>query len=439
VPAVDTSIIQRTDMTLHLLHVPAALLVLLDGLEGFSSVEDARHRLREMLPDLRDQARAHFISGADRQIAPVGPAEFDVHLHGAMDILSHEGCREATCRFALTRRIISSVGLVSDRIWLTDRLSPLFADFGRVTNEKLNDVVIDTLVLKHLVPLMQQGLIRFRSVWRSSCKSCSDDFNRRVAVTAQAVAQQFKGDVRVQICGQKSYEVHTGSCFVPEQIFGGALEKNKTAFPTSAQMAERFAGEQVRGALWTASEAALSGGSIFTNSRLGLAGLMHQEGRRYDGQALVMLDGERSFNVPWLSELLPEQVMELRQEAAKALPAFRDLLARSLSAPTAARTAESARITMLDLREQATAVRSELQVLQSRSASRWKTTYQLLGLGVCALGIASDELAAGALGLIPAIKPLFDHDPAHQAEVEKVIQRPGYVLVKAKDLLGHAH
>jgi hypothetical protein len=73
----------------------------------------------------------------------------------------------------------------------------------------------------------------------------------------------------------------------------------------------------------------MTGGSIFTNSRVGLAGLLQREGRLPDRQTLALFDGNRAFEVPWVSQLSAEQILQLREEASLASPAFRERLARA--------------------------------------------------------------------------------------------------------------
>jgi len=92
-----------------------------------------------------------------------------------------------------------------------------------------------------------------------------------------------------------------------------------------------------------------------------------------------------------------------------------------------------------DLRAQAEEVRAELSVKKSKAARYWRTAYGLLGLGISAYGVASDQPLAGLGGLLPVLQLLIEHRTGHESEAEMVKTRPGYVLVKAQDILAHAH
>jgi len=92
-----------------------------------------------------------------------------------------------------------------------------------------------------------------------------------------------------------------------------------------------------------------------------------------------------------------------------------------------------------ELREQAAEVKAELTTKQAKSARYWKTMYGVLGFGLSAYGIATDQLAAGVGGLLPIIQLLIEHKTNHESALEEIKNRPGYVLVKAQDILSHSH
>ena len=149
----------------------------------------------------------------------------------------------------------------------------------------------------------------------------------------------------------------------------------------------------------------------------------------------MTMDAERSVDVPWVSELDALQIVQLRQEASKALPAFREQMARALCTGDSS----SAQSVVHDLREQAAEVRAELGVSRDKSARYWKTAYGLLGLGLSAYGVANEQILPGVAGLLPVLQLLIGHKTGHEASVAKLESRPGYVLVKAQQLLAHAH
>jgi hypothetical protein len=83
-------------------------------------------------------------------------------------------------------------------------------------------------------------------------------------------------------------------------------------------------------------------------------------------------------------------------------------------------------------------VRAELEDRRRTAARFWKGTFGILGLGLSAYGVATDQLVPGVGGLLPIIQLLINHKIGHEAEAGKITRRPGYVLVKAQDILSHA-
>lgn len=417
--------------------VPPALMLLVKELRGCSSWPHARRRIKGMLPDLRQQSEAFAKYSIEHRGYSKDPSRFEVHLHGALDLLSGDGCINPDCRLKAADRISRSIGLIADRVWLTDRLSDRFVDFGRATNAKLDEVIADTLVLVRLLPLIDAGVIRFRSPWLPACPACVAEFDRQLASGTARLLERFRREFKIQRRTKGEFVAYTGKCFEPPLFFQGFAKCNK-AIPTASDYAQQSVAHALRTTLWAAREASLSGGAVLSNSRVGLAGLLEQEGRLLDRKTLLLMDREREFSVPWVSELTAAQIAQLRHEASRALPAFREKVAKALSA-SASDGAPSVSSLISELREQSAEVRAELDAKRANSARYWKVTYGLLGLGLSAYGVATDQILPGVGGLLPVIHLLVNHRTGYEAEVAKLTSRPGYVLVKAQDILAHAH
>jgi hypothetical protein len=422
-----------------LLDVPPALLLIWQEIADCESPADIRRRVKGMLRDLRDQSEGFARQQISRDSDSKGSLRFEVHLHGAMDLLSGHGCNDIRCRVSAANRIARSVGLIADRVWLTDFLSERFVDFGRPTNSKLDEVVADVLVLSQLRPLILAGVIRFRSPWISGCNSCIDHFDRHVEQAAEELAYVFKSEFRIEKRPDGGFCAHTGRCLEPNMVFN-SVSKNLKPFPSTKTYARYWVRQELRSALWTAREASMTGGAVVSNSRVGLAGLLQQDGRLVDMNTLLLMDKERAFSVPWVSELNAAQIVQLRQEASSALPQFREALSRAMSVFDSAAIASTNSTNLIaDLREQASEVRSELEAKRVHSARYWKTTYGILGLGLSAYGVATDQVIPGVGGLLPIIHLLINHKSGHESEVSKLTRKPGFVLVKAQDILAHSH
>ncbi|MES2037196.1 MAG: hypothetical protein V4495_05115 [Pseudomonadota bacterium] len=418
--------------------VPPVVLMLLVAFAESSSWEDNRKRIKSMLKDLRDQSVAYEAQCLENKPTKANPLQFDVHLHGGLDLFDGRGaCSDLACRLQVADRVCRSMGLIADRIWLTDLITEKFVNFGRATNAKLDEIVADSFVLSRLAPLILEGIIRFRSPWNPVCKSCLERFDETVLSLSSDIAREFKKEARFRSRKNGNYVLDTGGFFEPSVIYSNIEPINP--LPTLRGATETIIYNQIRSAMWVSRHASLLGGSIFSNSRVGLTGLLKQDGRFSDSKRLMLLDSERSIMIPWVSELDPEQVLQLRQEAANALPLFREMMAKTLTVDDDMDGGtQKSRAFISDLREQAEVVRSELSTVRKNSGRFWKTTYGLLGLGLSAYGVASDHVIPGVGGLLPLIQLLINHKIGHEKDVDELTYRPGYVLVKAQDLLIHA-
>jgi hypothetical protein len=271
------------------------------------------------------------------------------------------------------------------------------------------------------------------------CSHCKELAEQEVTRITEQLLPIFSDQISVRRSGEDSYVAKTRSCFEPPVVF--RITNVSTARPFSKESYARHLIEsEVRSALWVGREATVLGGSIFSNSRVGLSGLLHQEGRLQGKRHLALLDRQRAIELPWVDELNAAQIVELRQEASHALPRFRERMATVLRAAGHPASADGAADAMVaELREQAEEVRAELRVAQAHSARFWKTTYAILGLGISAYGISTDQILASAGGLLPIVQMMIDHARGPRKDVAALKSRPGYVLVKAQDILRHSH
>lgn len=418
-------------------NVPPAFVLIARELPSCNSWSQARKRVKGMLRELRDQSEGFAVENADRAGDSANAGLFGIHLHGPLDLLTGEGCSDNNCRVAAANRIARSLGLLADRIWLTDLLTEKFFDFGRPTNEKLDQVIRDVCVVAQLMPLINAGIVKFRSPLISTCTSCLSAFEDQLETLTQDMWKEFKSEFQVKRRKDGGYDAHFGSSTEPAMIL--CSPPKQARIPSKRRFALPWVYRQVRGALWIAREATSTGGAIFSSSRLGLSSFLKSEGRYTSKSALALLDTNRSLVVPWVSELNAAQVLQLRQEASSALPIFREKMCGAMTVldPTLS-TSNSGPALIAELREQAAEVRSELDAKRKSSGRFWKTTYGILGLGLSAYGIATDQVVAEISGLLHLIGLQMTHKAGHESEVAKIRRRPGYVLVKAKDILAHA-
>jgi len=418
--------------------VPPALLLIWQDFAAGHEWHEIRKRIRAGLKDFKDQSLA-FESQSVAREDPVDFRRFEIHLHGALDLMSGDGCVALDCRVAAAERLARSLGLIADRIWLTDHLSTEVMSIGSATNDAIDRLIHHAVALAPLLPLIKAGIVRFRSPWIATCASCSYEFEAEVESATEAILRTFSRQVRVELNASGGYFVRTGNFFVPPLVHH-SHDKNHANAPSAKEYAASLIAKEVRHILWAAREATFTRGSVFSNSRVALAGMLQCDGRLPNGQReFRAFEDSRAFDLPWVSELNPSQILQLREEASKAIPSLRELLARATTSDGSEPTDSSGASIISELRAQAEEVRAELSVKKTKSARYWRTAYGVLRLGISAYGVSTDQVLAAMGGLLPIIQLLIEHRTTHESDTEKLKIRPGYVLVKAQDILAHAH
>lgn len=193
---------------------PPALLLMLREFAAGAKWEDVRKRIKAIVPDLKEQSFAFESQNVSRS-EPLDPTSFDVHLHGALDLLSGDVCVMPKCRVAAAERLARSFGLIADQVWLTDHLSTEVMGMGRPTNAAIERLMQHAVALAPLLPLIEARIIRFRSPWIATCEGCKKEFEDQVEATSQEVLKVFRRDFKVKPRKDGGFFVTTGKAFEP--------------------------------------------------------------------------------------------------------------------------------------------------------------------------------------------------------------------------------
>jgi hypothetical protein len=179
----------------------------------------------------------------------------------------------------------------------------------------------------------------------------------------------------------------------------------------------------------------ISSATLFTTARQQLRVLNAFDGRAPALSQIALWESARSIQLPWLEKLSVQDVLRLRQEAATALPAFRASFVQELvRADGDVATAASA----IDrIRAEALAVEQELSDAKIGKDRLFRNTYGLLGMSLAIYGFASGQALTGATGLLAVLGYLHQNNAKHKAAIPQASRRPGYALVKAKQLVEH--
>ncbi len=417
-------------------HIPWYLPLLVDEvLHAEADPVALRRRIRQLLPELKDQAEAywhtanHFSNLSDR-------TNLDVHLHGGLDLFA-DTCPSLMCRMAASNRLARSVGIFADHVWLSDTLTVRLLEFGRATNEKVASLINDALVIANIFPLIEAGVIKFRPPELTGCPECLNEIEMEISKSIDSLVPHFVDTQEISLSSSGRAFVQTTGWTEPPKVYPLT---GSTEISAMRETLRAVLYEEIYSTALASLNIRLLGGTLFSSSKVGLAGLSLLRGIGTDGRASVRAPLREDVNLvlPWISDLSPSQIVELRAEAATALPEFRELMSTVFSGRHQGES-EAASMDRIDaLRERSARVDAELNRISRSSEAFWRTTFGVLGFGISACGLFAQNNAATVLGpLLPIIHNILSHQSGDVRKRAELMSEPAYVLIKAKDMLAH--
>ncbi|WP_094820895.1 hypothetical protein [Bordetella genomosp. 4] len=421
--------------------IPPAVPLLLDevvqdGLDGGELIK----RLIKVLPELVKQSQFFLESSESYFYGETDPLKLEIYMDGALNIFNtNVGCSALDCRISAARQMVRSFSLLGDVIWITDFLTEKFIDKRDISEGFLLQVIGDALVLKELEPLVRAGLIKFRSPWRPICQACLSEFDRIVAGMTERSLEAYSQEFSVEEMKGGAYGLSTGNAYYPSMVLRVFPSQwlGARRIPDPEESKRNFVYSAIRSALWSVNEATNRNGVVFSNSSIAMAALAMRENELKNRRSIQLFDERHSIDVPWVSNLSAAQIVELRNEASKSLPAFRQMLGRHFLS-TKNLNEQNSNDMMDELRDQAVDVRNELENTRKYSSRYWKSAYAVLGLGISVYGLGSGNVPAALGGLLPILQLLIQHAGGTEKDLDKLERRAGFVLVKAQDILRHA-
>lgn len=415
---------------------PVISLLLNEEFAPESRTKDIK-KLKGLFSDLRNQAEIKFYD-ADGSAVP----KMRAFLSGGLDLFGNQGaCWQFDCRLGYADQVARSIALMSDEVWMYDYFTErvlAIAAMGRLTNARLNVLLDDIYVLHRIRPLIGRGILRFQTPFRAVCSSCKEEFERRLDMLTYELYKEFRNKFRLVKNRDETLSIDTGPTYDPPLFLMSNIQFKER--PKKADLVKDVIYSSVRSSLWAAVDAGRVHGALFSNSPVGLSGLLREEGRFPGGELLQAFEMKRAGSLPWVSGLSVQQTLQLREEASKALPKLREFLGRHLAVKRDGTSATTEQDYVYELREQAAEVRSELEFWKSRRPSVVGNAIGLMSLSIFAYGFATETipLAAGLGQLLTTLgflHTLGNSSGQHKSQLES---RPGYVLVKAQDILQHA-
>lgn len=427
--------------------IPPTIRLLSDNLRELDSPIEFARQFKSIAKELSPQAEwtleNHSYFDKDQIIG----GEFVITAAGGLNPFSrHDLCSDWRCRIKSTREIVRTLGLYGDVITIPDPFSALMLEnFENPTEDQLRWLMTQMLVLKELQPLIDAGIVRFWSGNMSLCSGCADEMYRRIDNGVHELSELLNEHIQVD-----PYDDHlaikASGVFDDSLVLGKRLTKDDKEFLTSGGSVHELAKqayldvieEKVRSTLFELSFSQKISAMLMSTSRNELYTL-----RAFDEKApalneLAVWEKARSIQLPWVNTLTPEQIVDLKASAEKALPAFRETFLRHIATPGS--TIESVSDKILELREQASEVERELMALNPSGEARFRNIAGSLGLTVSVYGFAAGFApTAVALGGLMSLLGLIHSSSRHDQQKASMLEsQPAYLLVKAKEFSEHA-
>lgn len=401
--------------------------------------------IRTLIPELRQQAEwsaanHEYIDGKGQ----VGNTEFAVSPASGINPFSDLGkCADLDCRVKVAENFSRTIGLYSDVIYLPDPLTTSFLDEEDVgwTDEQIIKLLNEIIVIKTLSPLIDNGIIKFVSPVTAFCTSCYEKLSEQIYDFSDQAVTEFWESILIE--SNKDYlALDTGILHEPNLVFrkyyDPSLKNRKNTKKLARELLFNLVSEDVHEHLLTMHEASSMNSTVLSNSRAGLQSLKKLEG--HDPKVFGALDWEssRTTILPWVKDLTPSQVIELRESASNALPQFRELIHRNMAASDQEAMIdnnEKCSELILELRSQAQEVRSELDAINIKSEKNFHNVGGLLGISVALYSSAIGNPLVGLSTLIASLGLIHTNLKKDESEVKKLTSKPGYILIKAQEII----
>lgn len=422
---------------------PPVVQLLLREWSALSDPPDCHKFFKRLFPELRRQAEwtvAHTTEIYTRR----GTTEdgLCVSPSSGLDPFSiHGKCFDLQCRIANADYIARTVGLYADSALIGDPFTDIVLS-DRWTRTDTLRLLGNQVALLQLLPLFQAGVFQFVSNFGAFCKEHSRQFRLQVKRVTKEVLSETVAAVSIERSGD-TLILKTDEALGPPVVYSIPLKSRAKRAPQRSpnlrtlglSFYENRIQHEVHETLFQMRRAGPSA-VTFSNSRVAVLAARQIDGHSPPARDIEVWEMSRSAALPWVSNLSAAQVLALRDSARNALPRFRACMARSLTSPSVANASQLTH----DLREEAAEVEAELRAIDSPSEARFRTLSGLLGMTISIYGFAGEFLtpAAALTGLASILGLLHAADHKEREQIARVTSKPGYVLVKARELTEHA-
>lgn len=405
-------------------------------------------RDRGFRKDLRDQAHCspdYYVDGSK----PL-PGDFNLYAAGGLSPFSASSkCSELACRVAHADAFARSSCLYAETVIAPDGFSKVL--------EKLQpaDLLIEMAVLAQLEPLIRAGVIQFSPSVSGYCVSCLEAITGTFESVEDALWERVQGSFHFKLedHGGRRRALSVGSSFYradgKDVLFDlKVTRRDRQELPlerwvrgaSAAPCVARHESElrerlrrYVSELMFDVGIGSSAGAVIGTNVKLGAAALRVIDGRSFSTPSVDEWEEQRSIQLPWIKNLSSGDILRVREDAASALPAFRQRLQSSMNGRSA-NDDEQARSIASELRNEAIELEEKLRIIVP-AARRSRNLFAGLGLAVGLYGIgggAASAIASGLAALSAGLIAAHKEEKELRHQLTDLKRQPSYVLVTAK-------
>lgn len=440
--------------------LPPSIAFMLDEFRDKQlAVEDVRRKLSDKLfvRDYFDQCRASIGMYKYADHLEPRPEKFDIYAGSGLDPLSFAGkCSCLQCVIDSAHHFARTACLYADRVVIPD---PFSFTYIEATDE---EIYLSLIVLKILKPLVEAGLIVFGPAAYLACDHCTKARETAEKQLAKQLWSEFRNsapNVFKYKEGQRWYMSFGSSLFTHNGVeyriaFPATREaisatrlntplKGKNALSLIRQyrnVLQRHFAHRAHSVVFNSNMGSRCNTTVVTNLPEEALGYRLLD-RRKIGATTSDWSMLRTVPLPAMQNLTASQAMCVREEAQKALPAFRAKLQKDLmSLKDLSDEAEERRAleVAVELRSAARELQGQLASIQLPSIRRREKLFAGLALAfeIVALGSGNPATVLGATGTFAALMIAAHQSHRDRQEKQEVlVHQPAYVLLTAERVL----
>lgn len=448
-----------------MIDIPPALKIAIDErLWRSESASDLRHLLASsgLGKELAAQASWSLEQFTYADSAPSsGDAGSGVTVASVLNPLSSAGkCSNEACRLRAVDDFMQTVALYCDFGIIPDSLTVYFALPDRLHDSGDYDSLFrDLQVLRRLVPLIREGIVRFGSPSRKLCEQCRSNVTNAIEEAASKIVESIGDDYAIE-CNELSSSHSLLMFHIPalnadrdhplmaiSVVDNSALntlgEIGPSGRPVSADgraFAEKNIADllksEISNLFFSVDAARVTRSPLLAGSRTEVLALGHLDRNAPSLAEIEDWERLRTVELPWTHQLSADEVIRLRNEAGTALPRLRELLRRRLAENQSNQCTVQQIIE--ELRAEALQVEVELDSLHFRKERNYRAGMSGLAMSFVAYGIASQSpavLATSLAALLATLAHLRGAERDLDTQRTKLVAKPGYALLTARRIL----